>query len=160
MASFRDNNFNEKQIRGIDLCVKSAIKKFPFIKGWEFDKDFENYKSNLYIDLIVDFDLAAKFYNTKLSSLYSDRKRPLKSSLILTFMELNPLKPFESEEYQNYLILSHNKTKEITNFIDNMYQYLPDNLSIFYKLDEIKSENYKVRLMVNEFVDITVPQRT
>ena len=40
MDAIRDNNFTPKQIRGIDLVVKSMSKKYPYVKGWKFDEEY------------------------------------------------------------------------------------------------------------------------
>ena len=43
--SLRDNNFTKSQIKGVDMCVKATAKKFTFIKGWNLDSKFENFKT-------------------------------------------------------------------------------------------------------------------
>lgn len=155
--SIRDNNFNSNQIKGIDLSVKSAAKKYPFIKGWEFSKDFEKYALHLYITLIVDYDEVAKFYKTEIHPSFSDRKYPLKSSLIFTFLKSNPMN-WDSPEYKEFFNTSYNETQNIRATVNNVYQLLPDELSIFYTSENFNGSLYKgrVNLDVDNFADITV----
>lgn len=61
----RDNNFTDKQIRGIDLTIKALSKKFPFIEGWEFTEDFIKYDVSLYINLYVDLDELKEYVGEK-----------------------------------------------------------------------------------------------
>lgn len=155
--SFRDNNFNSNQIKGIDLSVKSAAKKYPFIKGWEFSKDFEKYSLHLYITLIVDYDEVAKFYNSEIHPTFSDRKYPLKSSLIFTFLKSNSMN-WDSPEYKEFFNASYNETQNIRAAVNNVYQLLPDELSIFYTSETFNGSLYKsrVNLDADNFADITV----
>ena len=48
-----NDDLTEKQIRGVDLVVKSAAKKYPFIKGWEFQDGWDRYFAHLYINLFA-----------------------------------------------------------------------------------------------------------
>ena len=157
--AYRNNDFTKQQIRGIDLTIKSASKRFPFIKGWKFEPDYENYTSQLYINLIVDFDEVAKFYNTPLNPLYAKRTTPLNSSLILTFMNPYTISDYNSQKYHDYFQMSYNKTKEITNLIESIYNNLPDEFAITYTYGKMlgSDEPYTHRstLNVQNFMDIT-----
>jgi hypothetical protein len=55
MDAIRDNNFTPKQIRGIDLVVKSMAKKYPYVKGWKFDEEYDRWSTTLYIDIFVNW---------------------------------------------------------------------------------------------------------
>lgn len=155
MDATRDNDFTNKQLRGIDLTIKSAIKKFPFIKGWQFGYGFEKYNSHLYIDLIVDYEEVLKFYNTEYHPIYKTYKTPNKGSLILTQSMMNPMSSFDSPEYKKFFEKSYNETRKITNHIEEVYKNLPDELSVFYKSyygNEVKL--VKCNLSVSEFIEI------
>jgi hypothetical protein len=68
----RNNDLTDKQIRGIDLVVKSVSKKYPFILGWEFTETWKKYHYHLYIDLYVDWKLISEFYNEPLRDFYTN----------------------------------------------------------------------------------------
>mgnify|MGYP000645592452 CR=1 FL=1 len=56
MKEFRDNNFNEKQIKGLDMVMRALAKQYKFVKGWQLDDKYEEYKYTLYIDMIIDIN--------------------------------------------------------------------------------------------------------
>jgi|688.fasta_scaffold139959_4 hypothetical protein len=157
MNSSRNNEFTEKQIRGIDLVIKSAKKKYPFIRGWEFHKNFKDYVAHLYINLIVDFDEVAEFYKDTLSPFYKERKMPLISSLLLTFLSSNYNSIFDSPERQESFNRNYNETRKVTNFIENLYKNLPEDFLIYYDLDKWDGSRGQllVTLAVSDFYDIT-----
>ena len=49
METQRDNNFTDKQLKGITISVKGAAKSYPFIKGWKFVENYKNYNVDLYL---------------------------------------------------------------------------------------------------------------
>ena len=153
----RDNKFTEKQIRGIDLIVKSVKKKYPFIRGWEFNKDFEKYVVHLYINLIVDFDEVAKFYKDDIHLVYKDRRIPLISSLLLTFLESNNFLGFDNPKRQEFFEYNYNETKKLTNLVSQLYKTLPEEFLIYYNYESWNGEikKYEVDLSVSEFFDVT-----
>ena len=153
----RDNKFTEKQIRGIDLIVKSVKKKYPFIIGWEFNKDFEKYVVHLYINLIVDFDEVAKFYKDDIHLVYKDRRIPLISSLLLTFLESNNFLGFDNPKRQEFFEYNYNETKKLTNLVSQLYKTLPEEFLIYYDYESWNNEikKYEVDLSVSEFFDVT-----
>lgn len=153
----RDNKFTEKQIRGIDLIVKSVKKKYPFIRGWEFNKDFEKYIAHLYINLIVDFDEVAKFYKDDIHHVYKDRKMPLISSLLLTFLASNDVLGFDNPKRQEFFEYNYNETKKLTNLVSQLYKTLPEEFLIYYDYESWNNEikKYEVDLSVSEFFDVT-----
>lgn len=159
MNSSRNNDFTEKQIRGIDLVIKSAKKKYPFIKGWEFHKNFKDYVAHLYINVIVDFDEVAESYKDTLEPVYRERKFPLISSLLLTFLKSNyrSVLNFNSPESQEIFNHNYNETRKVTNFIENLYKNLPEDFLIYYDLDKWDGSKGQqlVTLAVSEFYDIT-----
>lgn len=44
----------DKEKKGIDLTVKSLRKQYPFVKGWDYDENSDDYKYSLYINLLID----------------------------------------------------------------------------------------------------------
>jgi hypothetical protein len=53
----------DKQRKGFDMVIKFLNKKFPFIVGWDQYENWENYKTNLYIDLVIDLTKYKEYFN-------------------------------------------------------------------------------------------------
>ena len=146
----RDNDFTQSQLRGIELVVKSISKRYPFIEGWRFEKDWEKWLTGVYIDIKVDWNKVFKFYNTKVSPKWENYlrldKEGYSSSLLLTFTDLNPLSedPTLHNEFFEY---NFNTTLKLRNLASSLYENLPEELSIFYGYDD--NPNYKVRCRLN-----------
>ena len=43
---------NEK--KGINLTVKGLAKKYPFVKGWDYNEESDDYTYSFYINLLID----------------------------------------------------------------------------------------------------------
>jgi hypothetical protein len=39
--------------KGIDIVVNGLKKEFPFVVGWQLHNDYEEYRTSIYIDLVV-----------------------------------------------------------------------------------------------------------
>jgi hypothetical protein len=154
----RDNNFTKQQLRGIELAVKSASKKFPFIKGWKFSKDFKNYSAHLYIDLFVDYVEFAKFYNSDIHYAYQSRTTLPRTSIPHTFLKDAPVSGFQTEEWNEYFEKAYSENQKIKNYLEKIYESLPEEFSIFYPTKryypEEKIEGIKCHLSISDYVDI------
>jgi len=155
--STRDNNLTEKQIRGVDLVVKSASKKYPFIFGWELHPDWEKYHSQLYIDLYVDWNLISQYYNKPLRPFYSERPEIVLDRTISLFAYLGSDYSWEDEVNRNeHFITGYNHGVQIKNLLTTLYQALPEEYQLYYTyhhggLGEVK--NLCV-LSVSDYIDI------
>lgn len=157
MSDFiRDENFTEKQIRGIDLAIKATTKKYPFILGWEFIDNFEKWKSKIYINIFVNWEEVRKFYNQEWSEHWSgdlNKGTEIKSSLIKSYVFKNPSFS-DREEYEKWLDDSYDKTKQIEGLINLIYVSLPEEFQITYHIDwgfsEIKPE--VVKFSIENFI--------
>lgn len=143
----RDNNFNEKQIRGIDMTIKSIARRFPFIKGWELTKDYTAFKAHVYINLLVDFDEMADFYNTEIHPIWLKSKNTVQTSVPFTIFTLNPMNhDYNSSEYKEFFEKSYEEGKKIKESINTIYSNLPEEFRIRYPwydkfTDKIINEN-------------------
>ena len=122
----RDNNFTDKQLRGINLAINAAKKKYPFIVGWDFTPDYEKYDVTLYINLKVNLKKLSEFVgDPNIKEYYKDVEQ---------FGAL--LSPFEwgdygSEEWEMNAEKSFRFGLEITDYINSAYEQLPDNFKIY-----------------------------
>ena len=66
-------DFNETQLEGFDIIIKSLNKKFPFIIGWEFtDNDPNKFMSIVGLDVIIDVDKLSDFYNIPVHKYFEE----------------------------------------------------------------------------------------
>ena len=87
LLTSRNNDLTEKQRRGIDLVVKSASKKYPFILGWELFPDWQKYDAHLYLDLYVDWNLISQYYNEPINPYYVEYPEAIdKTSSLFTYL--------------------------------------------------------------------------
>jgi len=137
------------QIKGINLTVKSASKKFPFIKGWKFTKDYNRYKTQVYIDLFVDWEEAASFYGRKLNPFYK-KDNSKYSSGILTFMRdnLNVTGP----EFNAHIEESFSETSKIKGFLEEIYKHLPKEMIPTWQSEFNPNTYYPKNLGIDNFI--------
>lgn len=137
------------QIKGIDLVVKSASKKYPFIKGWEFTKDYERYKTQIYINLYVDWEEAASFYGRKIHPVYKKDDNKF-SSGILTFMRdnLNVTGP----EFNEHIEESFLESRKIKGFLEEIYKHLPEEMIPTWESEFSPNIYYPKNLGIDNFI--------
>ena len=160
MNIIRNNDFTDKQIKGIDLCVKAVAKKYKFIKGWQLTENYEQYNSILYINMFVDWLEVADELDVKVNpfylNYYEDYKKFRSSSLGGHMLPKEIDSIFDlTDEYRNEL---HNKSfnmyMSITRKLNSFYRELPNNMQIFYNTDSsiMGDNNTLVELSVDNFI--------
>jgi len=142
MKEFRDNNFNEKQIKGLDMVIRALAKQYKFVKGWQLDSNYEEYKYTLYIDLFIDVNELVEQTNNHINK---NRVKEKKGTSI--FFALTPNKngePLESfsEEWDQFVNDSYEYGKEIRDKINFLYRKLPNEFKIY--IDTGEGENNSV----------------
>lgn len=134
MSWKRDDEFDENQIKGIDLSIKAISKKYPFVKGWRFIDNYQQYKAHLYIDIIVDWIEVAKFYGKEIKPYWVkefENGEYADSSLIDSYMFVNP--SHTEEGYQEFFENSYKETKKINSLLNSIYSSLPSEFQITMK---------------------------
>jgi hypothetical protein len=151
------DDFNQKQIKGIDLVVKATIKKYPFIKGWEFADNYMKYASTLNINLFVSFDEVFKFYGKEWNPFWEriyERDGMVDSSLILTFSSEYDNFKFDDESNKIAMQNSYDESKKIENYINNMYESLPEELRVKTFFDSsVGISEFIPRVYIERFID-------
>jgi len=132
----RDNNFTEKQLRGLDMVMNKLMKKYSFIKGWKTSPVYKNYAVTLYMDLYVDFfELADKHGYGVLNYWKNDLlQEPEKNAVgaISAYIgnkdgtSLSWDTPEREESFNTYYELG----KEIREYVNNLYIHLPEEYII------------------------------
>jgi hypothetical protein len=144
---------SEKQIRGIDLSVKATKKVFPFIKGWEFTPDWERYSTVIYINLYIDFIVLGKFLNMEVRKYWLDNLESGEE-----FVTGALLTPFDWGDYgtgnwDKISDISHNLRLKINDTLSKAYEFIPDDMSIFYSFGSGRlSSESKPNISADNFI--------
>jgi hypothetical protein len=151
LLTSRNNDLTEKQRRGIDLVVKSASKKYPFILGWELFPDWQKYDAHLYIDLYVDWNLISQYYNEPIKPYYVGYPEMMLGKTSSLFSYLGSENVNRDEHFQT----GYNQGVKIRNLFTTLYQALPEEYQLFYThhggLGDTKS---LCSLTVNDYLNI------
>lgn len=138
--------FNEKQIKGIDISIKSVAKKFPFITGWGITDDYEKYETTLYIFLTINNKKLQEYLNidTDLRVNFVD-----KSSALLVNFDWGE---YESEKWDKIGEISYNTAKEISNQMREFYKNLPEEYKINYRINQSNNEDYPIWISFDYYI--------
>jgi len=151
LLTSRNNDLTEKQRRGIDLVVKSAAKKYPFILGWELFPDWQKYDAHLYIDLYVDWNLISQYYNEPIRPYYVGYPDMMLGKTSSLFSYLGSENVNRDEHFQT----GYNHGVKIRNLFITLYQALPEEYQLYYThhggLGDTKS---LCSLTVNDYLNI------
>ncbi len=151
MKEFRDNNFNEKQIKGLDMVMRALAKQYKFVKGWQLDSAYEDYMYSLYIDLFIDINELAKQTNNYINQ---DRVSEKKGTSIFFFLTPNkngePLDSF-TDEWDQFVDDSYEYGKELREKMNFLYGKLPNEFKIYIDTGEGEN-NSVVRLNVDDYI--------
>jgi hypothetical protein len=166
MKSYRINeDFSNKQLKGINMAVKALSSDYDFITGWELGEKAYEYGSVIYIDLIVDLDKVNEFYLDK---------------GILTVQEFddkgNPVGPPETQisdywlkrwrkddnQYMYFILgfsdvegeVNRSESRNLKNELDAYYQQIPEIFATNYIFEYDGTEQeYRCELNSNEFIN-------
>jgi hypothetical protein len=140
-----DSEITKDQIEGINLTIKSVSKKYPFIKGWKFTDDYERWKSTLYIILKVDFDVLSEIYGLEFKDYYKNNHKNTFSGTLLSFFKNNK----KDVELSN---LSYDIKMEINKTITRHYNYLPEDMKIYFSYEYMSS--FVMTIKIDNFLSV------
>ena len=126
----------KKQLRALDLMIKSLSKRYPFIVGWEPSEDFLRYDTMLNIDFKVDYDKLAKFFNAETDETW---KRIIgdEGGSYPTYT-LGGL--FNYDDYPHIKDLSYNTSENIERILSDINEQLPEDIRMTYQYENFKGE--------------------
>lgn len=156
MDAIRDNNFTPKQIRGIDLVVKSMSKKYPYVKGWKFDEEYDRWPTTLYIDIFVNWkeygEVNGYRFRNYYEKNYDNTSSLLKSPAPYVFFDLDE---FNKEEREIFINKGYEDTKKFKTTLMSLYEKLPDEFLIKYEYSLLTGQEIinTVGLQVDEYLD-------
>jgi hypothetical protein len=153
MKSYRINeNFSNKQIKGINMAVKALSADYDFITGWELGEKAYQYGSVIFINLIVDLD--------KVNEFYLDNGILTPKTRIRDYW----LKRWGEDDNQNmYFILglseaegevNRSETNKLKNELNEYYQQIPEIFATNYIFEyEDTKKEYRCELNSNDFIN-------
>ena len=126
----------KKQLRALDMMIKSISKRYPFIIGWEPSEDFLQYDTMLNIDFKVDYDKLAKFFNTETDETW---KRIIQDEGG-SYPSYSLGGPFDYDKYPHIKDLSFKTTESIERILTTINQELPEDMTITYQYENFRGE--------------------
>lgn len=150
MEMDRNNDLTDKQIRGIDLVVKSISKKYPFILGWEFTETWKKYHYHLYINLYVDWKLISEFYNQPLRDFYINYPEQVGGGASLfSYLDFDKLVTTQDSFFEK----GYNEGMKIKSLMGNLYNGLPEEFQVFFThVGLLGNDKHVAVLTVDEFI--------
>jgi len=132
--TYRDNNFTDYQIKGINMVFNATKKKYSFLKEWVFSPVFEKYNVFLYIDAFVDYYKIADYLDLEVRDYYKNREEYMSSSALSSILK----KKDGLEEYgdEGVFNLSYGLKNNVDIYLNNLYALLPIKNQIFYQHDD------------------------
>ena len=113
-----DSDINSK---GIDIAVKLLKKSYPYVIGWQLNRE-DNF--TIYIDIICDIEKLKEFYNSDLKTYYLINEDELyNEKLSYAFSALKISETMVSDQ-------KHGEYIEMKQELNEIYQMLPDYLVI------------------------------
>jgi len=144
-----EKELTPNETRGVDLIVKSLMKKYNFIQGWSPVDDYTKYYNTLFIHLLVDYDMVSDYFGMRIRpsiKLHLNNKDPEwwgREIYSLTAL---------LEEPEGYTGGYDTKTN-MRNLTETLYKQLPPQLQRTYPYDYLnKTEQIPVVLMIHGFV--------
>jgi hypothetical protein len=113
------------QVKGIDMVIKAIGKKYPYIVGWEKSEVFDKYQTQMFIDLIVDMEKLAKYYNSPIKSYWVDDLIEGRYDSIGGAFYLVNYDEIRDDAYA--------AKRKIESRIQEMYNFLPKDFQVFVK---------------------------
>jgi hypothetical protein len=131
---------NKKQLRALDLMIKSLSKRYPFIVGWEPSEDFLRYDTMLNIDFKVDYDKLAKFFNAETDETW---KRIIGDEGG-SYPTYSLGGPFNYDKYPHIKDLSFDTSENIERILSDINEELPEDIRITYQYENFRGETVNV----------------
>jgi hypothetical protein len=125
----------KKQLRALDMMIKSISKRYPLIIGWKPSEDFLKYDTMLNIDFKVDYDKLVKFFKTEPEPYY---RRVIDSDGPYEVYSLGS--PFDYDKNPHINVISYDTTEKIERLLNNMNEELPEGFQITYPYENFRGE--------------------
>ena len=128
--------------KGIDIVVNGLKNEFPFVVGWQLHNDYEEYRTSIYIDLVVEYEKVKEFYGLEPKMMYDlEYIKNRQVAYVIT--------PFDYEgKFDPY-----KESQKLGEYVFEMYDFIPDELKLEERYTYGSVVNYK-GLKVDDFIFI------
>ncbi len=126
----------KKQLRALDIMIKSLSKRYPFIIGWKPSEDFLKYDTMLNIDFIVDYKKLADFFDADTD----DGWKKIIDDEGGSYPMYSLGGPFNYDKYPHIKDLSYNTSENIERILTDINEQLPDDIRITYEFLNFRNE--------------------
>lgn len=134
----------ENQIKGIKMVFTALKKKYPEVLSM-VDFKVSDDGNLIFLTLELDIHLAlSKYFNEKIGDFWMKyfKGETKSSSSLVSFLE----KPTDEDYKKSYKL-----RETYDNYLDSMYNILPDDYKIFYQSRYIEENRYPASFTVLEF---------
>lgn len=135
-------SLTDSQRKGFDLIAKLLNKKYPFIVGWDEYDGWEDFKANLYLNLVIDMNKYKEYFEGRISEYISTEPQ-----VSLGY----PLTNLSNYKKANQL------EKEISSMMIKYYEYLPQDYVVRYKPSTFIEDFIPRTLRIGEWKFIKPP---
>lgn len=150
MSSTRNNNLTPKQKRGLELVLKTLMKKYNFINGWELIRDWGKWATTIYFNLDVNVYKLSEFYNKPINNEYYKTKiddgEVISSGSLFSIVGTTKPGEIGREEELDY---SYNIKKDMGNLSNILYENLPDDMVVVWSGET--GGKYKCLIGIEDF---------
>ena len=100
-------NENNLINKGFDITTKAVSKRYPFIKGWKFTDNYQEYDVITLIDLYIDFNILSEYLNIPLDPYWKIRLKDPNNDYNTTyaiggfFPEISPTQDDDMHKLRN-----------------------------------------------------------
>jgi len=114
--------------KGINIAVKILKQEYPFVKGWRFEDPIGEYKTVLYINLIINYDEVLEFYGLK----------PNKSFMRNYMPDEKVPYQFSGMIYEGIIDDPYEEYRKLVDSLKDVYEYLPSDVKMETDFSKLK----------------------
>jgi len=145
MSATRNNDLTPKQKRGLELVLKTLMKKYNFINGWELIRDWGKWATTFYFNLDVNIYKLSEFYNKPIdeyNKIKIDNGEVIETTSLFSIVRTT--NPGEQDRDDAY-----NEKKNMQNFLNQLYENLPDDMVVVWSSET--GREYKCNIDIEDF---------
>jgi len=145
MSATRNNDLTPKQKRGLELVLKTLMKKYNFINGWELIRDWGKWATTFYFNLDVNIYKLSEFYNKPIdeyNKIKIDNGEVIETTSLFSIVRTT--NPGEQDRDDAY-----NEKKNMQNFLNQLYENLPDDMVVVWSSET--GREYKCNIGIEDF---------
>ena len=125
----------KKQLRALDIMIKSLSKRYPFIIGWKPSENFLKYDTMLNIDFMVDYKKLADFFEADTIDRW---EKMIEEDGPYSAYSLGGM--FDYNKFPHIKYLSYDTSANIERILTDINEELPEDIRITYPYENFRGE--------------------